>query len=293
MTAFRAAGRSPELEASTKGDDVAEGRNTGVAMWYRDLGEGDADPLLLLHAFPLNGKMFEPQMEALSGGRRVIAPDFPGFGRSPRTPAQPDVGYYADCVRGLLDRLEIPRVVLGGVSMGGYVAFECMRSFPERVSGLVLANTRPDADTEEARETRKEMALRVAREGIGVLVEIQMERLLSHQTRAENGSLVEKVRAIILENTPDGAVAALGAMRERPDSTETLGQIDVPTLVVGGGEDTISSPEVMGEMASRIPDARHVTLPNVGHLSNLEDPAGFNRALAEFLESSRTPAAAG
>ncbi len=272
---------------------MAESRNTGVAMWYRDLGGGDADPLLLLHAFPLNGKMFEPQMEALSATRRVIAPDLPGFGRSPRTPAQPDVGYYAGCVRALLDRLEVPRVVLGGVSMGGYVAFECLRSLPERVSGLVLANTRPDADTEEARETRKEMALRVAQEGIGVLVELQMERLLSPQTRAENESLVEKVRSIILENTPDGAVAALGAMRERPDSTATLGQINVPTLIVGGAEDTISSPEVMGEMAAKIPDARHVTLPNVGHLSNLEDPQGFNEALTEFLEGARTPAAAG
>ena len=272
---------------------MTEGRNTGVAMWYRDLGEGDADPLLLLHAFPLNGKMFGPQMEALSGERRVIAPDLPGFGRSPRTPAQPDVGYYAGCVRNLLDRLEIPRVVLGGVSMGGYVAFECMRSFPERVSGLVLANTRPDADTEEARERRKEMALRVAQEGIGVLVELQMERLLSPQTRAGNEGLVERVRSIILENTPDGAVAALSAMRERPDSTATLGGINVPTLVVGGGEDTISSPEVMGEMAAGIPDARHVTLPNVGHRSNLEDSQGFNEALTEFLEGARTPAAAG
>jgi pimeloyl-ACP methyl ester carboxylesterase len=280
-------------EASNKGDDVAESRSTGLAMWYRDLGAGDADPLLLLHAFPLNGKMFEPQMGALSATRRVIAPDFPGFGRSPRTPAQPDVGYYAGCVRTLLDRLEIPRVVLGGVSMGGYVAFECVRSFPERISGLILANTRPDADTEEAREARKEMALRVAQEGIGVLVDLQMERLLSPQTRAENEDLVERVRSIILENTPDGAVAALGAMRERPDSTATLGGINVPTLVVGGAEDTISSPEVMGEMAARIPNAHHVTLPNVGHLSNLEDSRGFNQALTEFLEGARTPAAAG
>jgi 3-oxoadipate enol-lactonase len=280
-------------EASNKGDDVAESRSTGLAMWYRDLGAGDADPLLLLHAFPINGKMFEPQMGALSATRRVIAPDFPGFGRSPRTPAQPDVGYYAGCVRTLLDRLEIPRVVLGGVSMGGYVAFECVRSFPERISGLILANTRPDADTEEAREARKGMALRVAQEGIGVLVDLQMERLLSPQTRAENEDLVERVRSIILENTPDGAVAALGAMRERPDSTATLGGINVPTLVVGGAEDTISSPEVMGEMAARIPNAHHVTLPNVGHLSNLEDSRGFNQALTEFLEGARTPAAAG
>ena len=272
---------------------MAESRSTGLAMWYRDLGAGDADPLLLLHAFPINGKMFEPQMGALSATRRVIAPDFPGFGRSPRTPAQPDVGYYAGCVRTLLDRLEIPRVVLGGVSMGGYVAFECVRSFPERISSLILANTRPDADTEEAREARKEMALRVAQEGIGVLVDLQMERLLSPQTRAENEDLVERVRSIILENTPDGAVAALGAMRERPDSTATLGGINVPTLGVGGAEDTISSPEVMGEMAARIPNAHRVTLPNVGHLSNLEDSRGFNQALTEFLEGARTPAAAG
>ena len=272
---------------------MAESRNTGVAMWYRDLGEGDADPLLMLHAFPLNGRMFEPQMRAVSGSRRFIAPDLPGFGRSPRTPAQPDVGYYAGCVRALLDRLEIPRVVLGGVSMGGYVAFECVRAFPERISGLVLANTRPDADTEEARETRKEMALRVTQEGIGVLVDLQMGRLLSDKSRTENRVLVEKVEEIILENTPDGAVAALGAMRERPDSTETLGQISVPTLVVGGSDDAISSPEVMGEMAAKIPDARQVTLPGVGHLSNLEDPDGFNEALAEFLEGARTPASAG
>src|ERR671916_927076 len=266
-------------EAINKGADVAESRSTGLAMWYRDLGAGDADPLLLLHAFPLNGKMFEPQMEALSASGRVIAPDFPGFGRSPRTPAQPDVGYYAGCVRALLDRLEIPRVVLGGVSMGGYVAFECMRSFPERVSGLVLANTRPDADTEEARKTRKEMALRVAQEGIGVLVDLQMGRLLSERTRAENRDVVERVEEIILENTPDGAVAALGAMRERPDSTHTLGKIDVPALVIGGAEDSISSPEVMEEMAGKMPRAHHLTLPGVGHLSSLEDPEGFNEAL--------------
>lgn len=262
---------------------MAESRNFGVSMWYRELGEGAADPLLLLHAFPLNGKMFEPQIEALSADRRVITPDFPGFGHSPRTPAQPDVGYYAGCVRGLLDRLGIPRVVLGGVSMGGYVAFECVRSFPERISGLLLANTRPDPDSEVIRSTRKELALRVAGEGIAILPEIQLERLLSPQTRENDAGLVEKVRAIILENTPDGAVAALGAMRERPDSTATLGQISVPTLVIGGEVDSISSPEVMDEMAGKIPGSRHVTLSKAGHLSNLEDPDGFNGAVKKFL----------
>jgi len=257
-----------------------------MAMSYRDLGEGTGDPLVLLHAFPLNGRMFEAQMAAFSSDRRVVAPDYPGFGRSPRTPAQPDVRYYAEAVRSLLDRLGLERVVLGGVSMSGYVAFECMRLFPERASALVLANTRPDPDTDEARETRKEMALRVAQEGVEVLAELQMDRLLAPATRENDQDLVERVRAMILENSPDGAVAALGAMRERPDSTPLLAEIAVPTLVVGGEEDSISSPEVMARMAERIPDSRHVSLPRSGHLSNLEAPEEFDAALKAFLEGT-------
>lgn len=252
-------------------------------MSYRDLGEGPGDPLVLLHAFPLNGRMFEPQMMGLSGERRVVAPDYPGFGRSPRTPAQPDVRYYAEGVRDLLDRLHFERVVLGGVSMGGYVAFECMRVLPERISALVLANTRPEPDPVEMREIRNEMALSVAREGVEVLVELQLERLLAPESLQHEG-LVEKVRAIILENSPDGAVAALGAMRERPDSRPLLGKIDVPTLVVSGEEDGNSSPEVMGAMAAEIPGATHLTITGAAHLSNLEAPEKFNAALDDFLQ---------
>ena len=260
-------------------------RTSGVAMSYRDLGEGE--PLVLLHAFPLNGRMFESQMAAFSGSHRVVAPDYPGFGRSPRTPAQPDVRYYAEGLRGLLDRLHLERVILGGVSLGGYVAFECMRLFPERVSALVLANTRAEPDSEEMRETRKEMALSVAREGVGVLVDLQMERLLTPDTLQNDEELVERVRAMIFENSPDGAVAALGAMRERPDSTPLLGEIGVPTLVVGGEDDGISPPEIMGALAAKIPGARHVTIPQTGHLSNLEAPEEFNAALSDFLKSIR------
>ena len=262
---------------------MAESRAPGEMMSYRELGDGPGEPLVLLHAFPLNGRMFEPQMEAFSEGRRVVAPDYPGFGRSPRTPAQPDIRYYAEGVLGLLNRLGLERVVLGGVSMGGYVAFGCMRLFPERVSGLILADTRPDADSEETRENRKNMARRVADEGVEVLIELQMRRLLARDTLEKNEEVVEEVRDMILESSPGGVVAALGALRERPDSTPLLEELEVPTLVIGGEEDGISSPEVMGAMAEKIPDSRHVTLPRAGHLSNLEAPEGFNAALKEFL----------
>jgi 3-oxoadipate enol-lactonase len=261
---------------------VADNRTPGGMMSYREFGEGP--PVVLLHAFPLDNRMFEPQAEALAGRRRLITPDYPGFGRSPRAPAQPDMRYYAEGVRGLLDRLKLERAVLGGVSMGGYVVFECVRLFPERVYGLVLANTRPEPDSDEIRENRKKIAHRVAEEGVEVLIELQMERLLAPDTLENNERVVEKVRAMILESNPNGVVAALGAMRERPDSTPLLGKIEVPTLVIGGEKDGISSPEVMGAMAGKIPDSRHVTLPNAGHLSNLEAPEGFNAALEEFLE---------
>jgi 3-oxoadipate enol-lactonase len=259
-------------------------RTSGGPIAYREYGEGEKDPVVLLHAFPLNGRMWEPQAKALAEDRRVVVPDYPGFGRSPHPPAQPDVRYYAEGVSGLLDRLGLERVVLGGLSMGGYVAFGCMKLFPERISGLVLANTRPDPDSEEARQSRKEMARRVAEEGVEVLAELQMPRLLAKDTLENDEETVEIVRAMILESTPDGVVAALGALRERPDSTPLLPEIGVPTLVVGGEEDEISTPDVMGAMAEKIPASRHVVLPKAGHLSNLEASGKFNAALTDFLE---------
>ena len=262
---------------------MPEYRTSGGPMSHVERGEGSDDPLVLLHAFPLNRRMWAPQVEALSEGRRVITPDYPGFGRSPRPPAQPDVRYYAEQIRDLLDALRLDRVVLGGLSMGGYVAFACLRLFPERVSALLLANTRPDPDSEEVKQARRELARRVAEEGVGVLPKLQMERLLAPQTLRSNKAIVEYVRDIMLESSPDGVVAALGAMRERPDSTPLLGEIKVPTLVIGGAEDTISSPEVMGKMAAKIPDSEHLTLEGAGHLSNLEAPEKFNAALERFL----------
>lgn len=161
---------------------MPEYRTSGGLMAHGERGEGPEDPLVLLHAFPLNRKMWAPQVEALAGTRRIITPDYPGFGSSPRPPAQPDVRYYAEQVGELFDRLKLDRVVLGGLSMGGYLVFACLRLFPERISALLLANTRPDPDPEEAREARREMARRVAEEGVEVLPKLQMERLLAPNT---------------------------------------------------------------------------------------------------------------
>jgi 3-oxoadipate enol-lactonase len=170
--------------------------------------------------------------------------------------------------------------------MGGYVAFACLALFPERISALVLANTRPDPDSEDVKETRRETARRVAEEGVEVLPKLQMGRLLAPGTLENEEDVVETVRAMILESSPDGVVAALGAMRDRPDSTNLLSKINVPTLVLGGAEDALSTPEVMGEMAGKIPNSHHLTLEGAGHLSNLEAPKEFNAALKDFLDEA-------
>ena len=263
---------------------MSEYRANRGPVAYVEQGEGEKDPLILLHAFPLNSRMWTPQVEALADVRRVITPDYPGFGCSPRPPAQPDVRYYAERIKELLDGLRLNKVVLGGLSMGGYVALAFMRLFPERVSALVLANTRPDPDSEEIKETRRETARRVAEEGVGVLPELQMERLLAPQTLESREDVVETVREMILKSSPDGVVAALGAMRERPDSTDLLAKVNVSTLVIGGEADTLSTPEVMEAMAEKIPASRHLTLKGAGHLSNLEAAGEFNAALRDFLK---------
>ena len=262
---------------------MPEYRTSGGLMSYGERGEGPEDPVVLLHAFPLNRKMWAPQVKALSETRRVVTPDYPGFGASPRPPAQPDMRYYAEQVGELLDRLKLDRIVLGGLSMGGYVVFACLRLFPERISALLLANTRPDPDPEEGKEARRETARQVAEEGVEVLPKLQMERLLAADTLKSKQDVVESVRAMILESSPDGVVGALGAMRDRPDSTDLLGKISVPTLVVGGEEDALSTPEVMGEMARKVPNSRYHTFSGAGHLSNLEAPKEFNAALLDFL----------
>jgi len=274
----------------TNGGPMSYGEH-GKEATQGDPGGASSDPLVLLHAFPLNRKMWQPQVEALAGGsggeavaRRVITPDYPGFGSSPRPIAGPDIRYYAEEVRALLDNLHLDRVVLGGISMGGYVALAAYRLFPERIAALVLADTRPDADPEEAKQTRNAVARKVAEGGVEVLPGLQMERLLSPATLEGDPELVERVRAMILESSPDGVVAALNAMRERPDSTDLLPKISVPVLAIGGEDDALCPPEVMGAMAEKIPDSRHVTLKNAGHLSNLENPEGFNSALRGFLE---------
>jgi 3-oxoadipate enol-lactonase len=232
--------------------------------------------LLLIHAFPVDAAMWRAQ----SGGPHTVAPHLPGFGGS----APPERGVMTmehgaqRCVEAL-DEWGLDRAVVCGLSMGGYVAFELWRRSRERVAGLVLANTRAGADTQEAAEARRALADRLRSEG-NVLVD-SPPPLLSADA---SGDLWETVRGWIGGQTPDAIAAAALGMAERPDSNPDLETIDVPTLVITSEGDTLIPSEISAPMADQIPGARLAVLPNAGHLSNVEDPDGFSALLWSHLE---------
>ena len=254
----------------------------GVNLAYTDQGHGM--PVVLLHAFPQNRSMWEPQVRALSKTHRIIAPDFRGFGESDAPLWRYTLDQFANDVAGLLDHLAIKQAVFVGLSMGGYTLFAFYRTYADRVKGLVLADTRAQADTEEGRAGRFAMAQTAYTKGAGAIADIMLPKLLSPVALQTKPKLVREVRATIEQTQISGIAGALMAMAERPDSVPLLTQIACPTLVITGELDGPTPPADGKLMAERIAGARLEIIPKAGHLSNLEQPEAFNRELISFLK---------
>ncbi|MFF5987948.1 alpha/beta fold hydrolase [Prauserella flavalba] len=243
-------------------------------------------PLVLLHAYPVDARMWNAVREPLAARTRVITPDQRGLGRTPLPDPdrEPSLDDAARDVLALLDKLELERVVLGGCSMGGYVTLAVLRAAPERVGGLVLVDTKATADTDEARANRLTAAERAETEGTaGWLAEAMLPILLSEETRSSRPEVVATVRELIESQPPGGVAWAQRAMAARPDSTEALREARVPTLVVVGEHDTVTPPEAAREMAETAPDGTLVVLPGAGHLTPLEAPEGVATAILDWL----------
>lgn len=238
------------------------------------------DGLLLLHAWPLDARMWEPQLAALPDAVTVAAPNLPGFGGS--EPAGPITTMSASAERVVraLDDSGIDRAVVCGLSMGGYVAFEIWRRSRDRVAGLILANTRAVADPPEGVEARRALAGRLR--GEGNVLAVEPPPLLSADATPE---LLERVRALIADQSAEAIAAAALGMAERPDSTVDLAGIDVPTLVITSTGDRLIPAEVSSTMAEAIPGAGLEVIDGAGHLSNMEAADTFNRLLLEHLRS--------
>lgn len=250
----------------------------------------DLPPLVLLHAFPVDSRMWDGVRERLAARTRVITPDQRGLGRTalPESDRAPDLDDAAADVLAMLDRLGLRRVVLGGCSMGGYLTMAILRAAPERVAGIVLIDTKHDADGEQARENRLRVADRSEREGIGGwLAEEMLENLLGADTRQTRADVTETTRELIESQPASGIAWAQRAMAERPDSTETLRHAAVPALVVVGEQDTLTSPEQAQRMAALFGNSSLVTLPGTGHLAPLEAPEQVAEAISGWLARLR------
>jgi 3-oxoadipate enol-lactonase len=238
------------------------------------------DGLLLLHAFPLDARMWEAQLSAFSGVLPVIAPHFPGFGGTESAGEVMTMGAAADHALAELDRAGVDRAVVCGLSLGGYVAFELWRRARHRFAGLVLANTRAEPDTEEGAAGRRALSERLRREGNGFLVETPPPLL----SQGAPEDLWAYLRQLIADQPADAVAAASLGMAERPDSRPDLPGIDVPTLVITSTDDTLIPSAVSAPMADAIPGATLLVIEGAGHVSNLEQPDTFSGALEEHVE---------
>ena len=257
----------------------------GVTLAVEVRGEGPA--VLFVHGYPFDRSIWSHQIAALDGYRR-IAPDLRGMGASDA----PDLGYsmeiYAADLAALLDVLGVDEVVLCGLSMGGYIAFEFLRRWRTRVRGLVLMDTRAEADTAEGRKARDAAAALARDRGAEAVTESLLPRVLGRSTRTGASITAERVRGMMSSTPIPGLVGALAAMRDRPDSSPLLPELaGLPTLVVVGEEDELTPPDTARALADRIPGARLVTVHGSGHLPPVERPVETTRALVEFLRSLR------
>ncbi|MBC8870889.1 MAG: alpha/beta fold hydrolase [Planctomycetes bacterium] len=248
------------------------------------LDAGHGPPLLLVHGFPLDHSMWARQIEDLSGDFRVIAPDLRGFGSSDVTHRTVSMEQFADDLAALLDAVGVTdKATLCGLSMGGYVAWQFWRRHRSRLNGLILCDTRAEADAPEAARARLVSADRAIIEGVGFLADSMIEKLFAPSTLRDRPDIVEGTRSIMLATSPAGAAAAFRGMAARRDSSEILSEIDVPTLVICGEHDVISPVDEMRGIAQRIAGAAFVEIADAGHMSPLEKPREVSAAIGDFL----------
>jgi pimeloyl-ACP methyl ester carboxylesterase len=250
-------------------------------LYSEKIGSESNTACVFLHAFPLDSEMWYPQIELISKELCVILIDLPGFGKSHLLePLSMEI--MAAEVSKVLDNLKIHKAIFLGLSMGGYVIFNMVRLFPEKVSALILCDTTPSSDTEQKRQNRLELIKQIEEKGVEILVQQMIPNLLSEHTLLYNKPLVNWIKQKFLNVKPESAIAALKAMANRKDHTELIKKTKIPTLLIFGEEDKITSANM------HIKNSLLRKIKNAGHYSNLENPKEFNSALLEFITYLKT-----
>jgi 3-oxoadipate enol-lactonase len=268
---------------------VLELRATVNGRVTRYFEAGSGQPLVFIHAFPFSAEMWRPQLERTPGGWRYIAPDLRGFGAPPPeedlTGGKLTMDEYARDISALMDALAIDRAVIGGLSMGGYITFALFRLAPERFSGMILADTRPQQDSPEGLKGRRGLLDLLRTKGVHAVADDLTSKLIGATSRRQRPAVEAEVRRLIESNTASGIEAAIHALIGRPDSTPDLERIRCPTLVVVGDEDIVTPLTDADAMHRDITTSQLVVLSRAGHVSNLEVADEFSSTLASFLRT--------
>lgn len=252
-------------------------------MAYESQGKGI--PLLFIHGFPLNRRMWKPQMQSLCHHVRVLAPDLRGHGNSESVEGPYNMDILADDCVELLDALEIPQpAVVCGLSMGGYITLALYRRYPERIRGLILATTRAGANSPEAKANRDKAISKAEKDGAAATTASMLPKMMSPKTYKSNPDLVKQVESIMTSTSVPGIIGALESMKTRPDSTPYLGEITVPTLIIHGEDDQLIPFQEAQSMHAAIADSTIYLMSSAGHLPNLEQPEWFNQAVEDFID---------
>jgi len=259
----------------------------GNGIDYHVEGPRTGLPVVFVHGFPFNREMWNPQVDQLKKDCYVITYDIRGHGASDIGDGQYTVEYFVDDLIGLLDHLKISRAVVVGLSMGGYIALRAIERNPERFRGLVLCDTRSEADNNEGKVKRAAQARIVKTEGMKSFAESFVKAVFFEKTFTDNPQAVEMIRGMIEQSSPIAVAGTLIALAARTDTTSSLYSIKVPTLILVGKHDPITPPSASSAMKEKIPNATMFIISKAAHLSNLENTEEFNKHLVNFLKNCK------
>lgn len=253
------------------------------ASSFIDTGNRNGTPVLLIHAFPLNQQMWSEQVEFLKDTHRVITFEIRGLGKSELTGPY-TLEFIVDDVISLLYKLKIDKAVIGGLSMGGFVALRAIQRNPERFMGLILADTKSEPDSDNSKLKRYEAIKTINQKGLPYYAKFFIQPAIAQTSQVERSIVLARALKIAESNSPNGVSAVALALISRTDTTADLGKINVPTLILQGEFDTVIPMSAAKSLNDKIPNSQLFLIPNAGHLSNLENPAAFNELIAKFLK---------
>ena len=264
-------------------------RINGFSLNYQERGLPQGPPVVFIHGFPFSHAMWNDQMMALPQDFRAISYDIRGHGKSEAGDGQYSIEFFVDDLIGLLDELGIKKAVLCGLSMGGYIALRTHERHPDRIRALILCDTRSEADPNEARIKRANQVKAVKAQGVKAFAEGFVKAVFAPATFKSNPKAIESIRAIIEAISPLSIAGTLLALAARTDTTSSLASVAVPTLIMVGEHDSLTPPPASESMHKHIKGSQLQIIPEAAHMSNIENPAVFNKHLIDFLK--KLPAA--